>query len=69
MTLIVNMVAVSIEFAVQLALLAQCDVAIVKGFVEAQGGRVEAQNRPTGGALFTIRLPLVKPPVAVEANA
>jgi two-component system sensor histidine kinase KdpD len=44
-------------------------LAIVKGFIEAQGGRVEAQNRATGGALFTIRLPLAKPPVAVEANA
>jgi two-component system sensor histidine kinase KdpD len=44
-------------------------LAIVKGFVEAQGGRVEAQNRSTGGALFTIRLPMVKPPVAVEATA
>jgi signal transduction histidine kinase len=44
-------------------------LAIVKGFIEAQGGRVEAQNRVTGGALFTIRLPLAKPPVAVEANA
>ena len=44
-------------------------LAIVKGFVEAQGGRVKAENRPAGGALFTIRLPLAKaPPVAVEAS-
>jgi two-component system sensor histidine kinase KdpD len=44
-------------------------LAIVKGFVEAQGGRVKAENRPGGGAVFTIRLPLVKvPPVAVEAS-
>jgi two-component system sensor histidine kinase KdpD len=44
-------------------------LAIVKGFVEAQGGRVNAENRPAGGALFTIRLPLAKaPPVAVEAS-
>ena len=43
-------------------------LAIVKGFVEAQGGRVKAENRPGGGAVFTIRLPLAKaPPVAVEA--
>lgn len=32
-------------------------LAIVKGFVEAQGGQVKATNRPTGGALFNIRLP------------
>jgi two-component system sensor histidine kinase KdpD len=37
-------------------------LAIVKGFVEAQGGRIEAANQPTGGAIFTIRLPLTKPP-------
>ncbi len=42
-------------------------LAIVKGFVEAQGGRIEAQNKPGGGAAFTIRLPLAKaPPVSVE---
>jgi two-component system sensor histidine kinase KdpD len=33
-------------------------LSLVKGFVEAHGGRVEARNRPTGGAAFTIRLPL-----------
>ena len=45
-------------------------LAIVKGFVEAQGGRVNAENRPAGGAVFTIRLPLAKaPPVAVEASS
>ena len=44
-------------------------LAIVKGFVEAQGGRVKAGNRPAGGAVFTIRLPLAKaPPVAVETS-
>ena len=44
-------------------------LAIVKGLVEAQGGRVKAENRPAGGAVFTIRLPLPKaPPVAAEAN-
>jgi two-component system sensor histidine kinase KdpD len=43
-------------------------LAIVKGFVEAQGGKVEAQNNPGGGATFSIHLPLAKsPPVAAEA--
>jgi two-component system sensor histidine kinase KdpD len=37
-------------------------LSIVQGFVEAQGGRVKAENRPEGGAVFTIRLPLGKPP-------
>jgi two-component system sensor histidine kinase KdpD len=32
-------------------------LSLVKGFVEAQGGRVSAENRPGGGAAFTIRLP------------
>jgi two-component system sensor histidine kinase KdpD len=44
-------------------------LSIVKGFVEAQGGRVHADNRAGGGAVFTIRLPLDKvPPVSAEAN-
>ncbi len=33
-------------------------LSIVRGFVEAQGGRVTAETRPEGGALFTISLPL-----------
>jgi two-component system sensor histidine kinase KdpD len=37
-------------------------LAIVKGFVEAQGGKVQAENHPAGGATFTIYLPLFKPP-------
>jgi len=37
-------------------------LSIVKGFVEAQGGRVEAANRPEGGAAFRIRLPTSKSP-------
>ncbi len=37
-------------------------LSIVKGFVEAQGGQVTAENRAGGGALFTIRLPLSAPP-------
>ena len=43
---------------------------IVKGFVEAQGGQVKAENRPGGGAAFTVRIPLDKaPPIPAEANA
>lgn len=30
---------------------------IVKGFVEAHGGSVSVENRPSGGAVFTLRLP------------
>jgi two-component system sensor histidine kinase KdpD len=37
-------------------------LAIVKGFVEANGGTVEAANRPDGGARFTIRLPVTEAP-------
>lgn len=37
-------------------------LAIVKGFVEAQAGRVQAANRPGGGAAFSIRLPVPEAP-------
>ncbi|MBN9691840.1 MAG: sensor histidine kinase KdpD [Verrucomicrobia bacterium] len=37
-------------------------LAIVRGFVEANGGTVEAANRPDGGARFTIRLPVTEAP-------
>jgi len=37
-------------------------LSIVKGFVEAQGGTVQATNRAGGGALFTITLPVGEPP-------
>jgi two-component system sensor histidine kinase KdpD len=42
-------------------------LSIVKGFVEAHGGTVSAQNRPGGGAEFTLRLPLKETPPAPEA--
>lgn len=37
-------------------------LAIAKGFIEADGGAITASNRPGGGALFTIRLPLPDAP-------
>jgi two-component system sensor histidine kinase KdpD len=37
-------------------------LAIAKGFIEADGGTITAINRPGGGALFVIRLPLPDPP-------
>src|SRR5205085_4425597 len=37
-------------------------LSIVKGFVEAQGGTVRAENRPEGGAAFTIAMPRGNPP-------
>jgi K+-sensing histidine kinase KdpD len=30
----------------------------VKGFVEAHGGAVKAENRRNGGAIFTISIPV-----------
>ena len=41
-------------------------LAIVKGFVEAQGGRVEAANRPDGGAVFRLTMPAGEPPLPPE---
>jgi two-component system, OmpR family, sensor histidine kinase KdpD len=43
-------------------------LAIAKGFVEAQGGQIQAGNHPGGGAKFTIRLPVTKPPPVSEAK-
>jgi two-component system sensor histidine kinase KdpD len=37
-------------------------LSLVKGFVEAQGGRVAVENRAGGGASFTIRLPRANSP-------
>ncbi|HEX4122723.1 MAG TPA: sensor histidine kinase KdpD [Verrucomicrobiae bacterium] len=43
-------------------------LSIVKGLVEAHGGHVDVQNRPGGGAEFTVWLPIVSSPeIAIEA--
>jgi two-component system sensor histidine kinase KdpD len=39
---------------------------ISKGFVEAHGGTIIAANRPSGGAVFTLRFPQTEPPPAIE---
>jgi two-component system sensor histidine kinase KdpD len=42
-------------------------LSLVKGFAEAQGGSVSAENQPGGGARFTVKLPLIKlPPLPEE---
>jgi len=41
-------------------------LSIAKGFVEAHGGTIAAENRAEGGAVFTIRLPLGEQPSIVE---
>lgn len=41
-------------------------LSIVKGFVEAQGGSVTAENRNNGGARFTIKLPSPVPNINIE---
>ena len=38
-------------------------LSIVKGFVEAQNGRVRVENQPGGGAAFTLNLPVAEKPV------
>jgi two-component system sensor histidine kinase KdpD len=37
-------------------------LAICKGIVELHGGRIRAENRADGGAIFSFTLPLGKPP-------
>lgn len=44
-------------------------LAIVKGFVEAQGGTITAENKLSGGAVFTIRLPQSEAPPMLEPQA
>jgi two-component system, OmpR family, sensor histidine kinase KdpD len=39
---------------------------IVKGFAEAQGGTISVANRPGGGAIFSLSLPQIDKPPAVE---
>jgi two-component system sensor histidine kinase KdpD len=39
---------------------------IAKGFVEAHGGSIIAANRPSGGAVFTLRFPQTEPPPKME---
>jgi two-component system sensor histidine kinase KdpD len=41
---------------------------IARGFVEAHGGAITAENRPGGGAIFTLRLPQLEKPPQTEPN-
>ena len=41
---------------------------VCRGIVEAHGGTIEAASRPGGGAVITVRLPLVGEPPVVEAE-
>ncbi|MEY2467161.1 MAG: hypothetical protein QOD03_1682 [Verrucomicrobiota bacterium] len=43
-------------------------LAIVKGFIEAQGGNVKAANRKSGGAIFTITMPIADAPNLPKEN-
>jgi two-component system sensor histidine kinase KdpD len=45
-------------------------LAICRGIVELHGGKIQAENRPDGGAIFSFSLPLEgKPPDVVDALA
>jgi two-component system sensor histidine kinase KdpD len=37
-------------------------LAICRAIVQAHGGRIHGENRPEGGARFTVRLPRGTPP-------
>jgi two-component system sensor histidine kinase KdpD len=41
---------------------------ICRGIVEAHGGRITAENRPGGGAVFRVVLPLADKPPEVPAD-
>jgi Osmosensitive K+ channel histidine kinase len=41
---------------------------ISRGIVTAHGGRIWAENRPGGGAIFRIALPITGPPPSVVAE-
>ena len=41
---------------------------IARGFVEAHGGTLSVSNRPSGGALFTLRLPQSEKPPQTEPH-
>jgi signal transduction histidine kinase len=42
-------------------------LSVCKRIVKAHGGEITAANRPEGGAVFTVRLPLPPAPAAQEA--
>ncbi len=44
-------------------------LSLVRGFVEAHGGQVTAENRLGGGAIFTIRLPLSPTPATLNCQS
>jgi two-component system sensor histidine kinase KdpD len=41
---------------------------ICKGLVEAHGGKITAANRPGGGAVFTLTIPIEGVPPSVDSN-
>jgi signal transduction histidine kinase len=42
-------------------------LAVCHGIAAAHGGEIRAQDRPGGGAVFTVRLPLATEPLAADA--
>jgi two-component system, OmpR family, sensor histidine kinase KdpD len=42
---------------------------IAKGFIEAQGGTIAAANRPGGGAIFSLGLPVEEISQALQGTA